>query len=65
MPVIHKGRQHLHPHPGRLQHRQVPLRERVVVAQLAPLEHVEQRIQVQVGDHAGAAAAAMPAVISA
>jgi hypothetical protein len=41
------------------------LRERVLVAQLAPLEHVEQRIQVQVGDHAGAAAAAMPAVISA
>jgi hypothetical protein len=29
----------------------VPLREGVVVAQLAPLEHVEQRVQVQIGDH--------------
>ena len=51
MPVVHEGRQHLHPHAGRLQHRQVPLRERVVVTQLATLEHVEQRIQMQIGDH--------------
>jgi hypothetical protein len=49
--VVDEGRQHPHPHAGRLQHRQVPLRERVVVAQLAPLEHVEQRIQMQIGDH--------------
>jgi hypothetical protein len=29
----------------------VPLRECVVITQLATLEHVEQRVQVQIGDH--------------